>query len=699
MIICQQIDIQDTNEKDINKNLFISKNQHIPSVSQEIVISLIKNLSEEFLKEIQKDFDMVDSFFVEEMDKIECLANDAVLMSTKAQEINLERGECGIITQKMKECLNHATLLQNYAILNYEQFRKLVKLHDKSSHYTYDAKRWYKERLVKCSFDKKELFENIEQELACSYANLFNVSQKRALVNLQTENKVQKESKYRGGRTYMLLGVDLMLILILINLQAYFSENKLNVLSQMQEMAIRSNFVIASLLIGIGFSILTMHQYKINYIFILQIPPGVVQTGHIQIMTIAAKQLFIVIVTTCLCYVKIMSQNDTSVPILLRNTLYKIIHFIQPTYWLALPIISLPIFTIKDIVKSKGKESVASYLLTALFNVFTPWRQPIEFHHSLLCSTCVSCREAFRDILNVITCNRIPDYIIVSLENIFNVLRIMQALIRTRQQEKFYPHGFYMIQFALNIIITMNQISYIKNIQKAYWTFVGFRLVDSVYKMYWDVFEEWGLFTGGSSGIKYKYKPIEWTYGKYVRRPTLFPLWQIISYHVIDYISVCIWAFTCFQSLKYITNQFWFTCFYQEMLVVHRIVWMILRMDNQQQTNVEQYVLTNYIPFALDDYDRQNYQTVKQKQKDQEVLEQLSGLWLRFNAGAKKGKEHIIEIANQYQITKSKVANLDIGDVIANLNPEQKSDSYLQNEANQKIEAGEGKQLWSLTKE
>ncbi|CAL6034721.1 EXS_family protein [Hexamita inflata] len=408
-----------------------------------------------------------------------------------------------------------------------------------------------------------------------------------------------------------------------------------------------------------------MHSYKINYVFILQIPQGVVKTGHMQLMTIASIQLCIVIISTCFCYIGILSLNDANVPILFGNTLYKIISIIKPTYWLSIPILCLPLFTIYDLIKAKGNDSIASYILTTFFKVFTPWRQPIEFHHFLFCSTCVSCREAFKDILTIITCNQLPDYIIVLFENTFNVFRILQAFIRTKQLKKFYPHGFYMIQFTLNIFNTMNQIAKIKNVKTTYWTFVGFKTVDSIYKLYWDVFEDWGLVTGGSSGIKFRYKPQEWAYGRYVRRPTLLPLWQIILYHIIDYFSVTIWIVTCFSSLKHITTQFWFTCFSQEMPLVRRIVWMIIRMDNQQQTNVESYVSTNYIPQPLDDFDRQNYQRLEQKKKDQEILDQLAELQLVFNND--KGKDHIIEITNQFQITKNKLVNLDIDNVLSNL--------------------------------
>ncbi|CAL6046457.1 EXS_family protein [Hexamita inflata] len=698
MNLCHQIDYQDTNEKEKIKNIFNPKITYTRPIDQQIENQSIKNLSTQFLQEIQKDFDMVDHFFIQQMEKIESQAKEAVQLSSKAQAINLDRHKCHVITQKMQECQNNSTLLQNYAILNQEQFRKLVILHDQASHHTYDANHWFEEKLQTSCYDKIDQFERIEYELYCSYSSLFKVSQKKAISDLKKQNNIQKETN-KGGSIYVLLGVDTMLVLFLINLQSYFSINRLNYLSPTQQLIIRSNFIISSLFIGLGLNLIAMHSKKINYKFILQIPQEIAKKGQMQLICFAAIQFFIVTITTCCCYIGIMSERDLNVPILFRDAIYKAVSIIKPTYWLAIPIICLPIFTIFDIVKSKEKDSMASYILTTLYNVFTPWKQTIEFHHTLFCSTCISCREAFKDILNIITCNQLPDYIIVSFENIFNVFRVLQAIIRTKQMKKFYPHGFFIIQFTLNIVVTMNQISKIKNNTVAYWTIVGFRAADAIYKMYWDVFEDWGLITGGSSGIKYKYKPEQWAYGKYVRRPTQLSLWQILSYHVIDYFSVTIWIFTCFKSLNHITSQFWFSCVLQEMLVVRRVIWMIIRMDNQQITNVEQYVSTNYVPLALDDYDRKNFKRQDKQQKDQAILDQLTELNLVFNFN--NGNNYILEVVNQFQKMKNKLVNVDIRDAFSSvLKSEHILDSELKsNNSNHMAEIGERNENRSPTKE
>ncbi|CAL5995092.1 EXS_family protein [Hexamita inflata] len=599
--------------------------------------------------------------------------------------VNLDRRKCHVITQKMQECQNNSTLLQNYAILNQEQFRKLVILHDTASRHTYDANRWFEEKLQTSSYDKIDQFERIEYELYCSYSSLFKVSQKKAISDLKKQNNIQKETN-KGGNIYVLLGVDTMLVLFLINLQSYFSINRLNYLSPTQQMIIRSNFIISSLFIGLGLNLLAMHQKKINYKFILQIPQEIAKKGQMQLIQFAAIQFFIVTITTCCCYIGIMSERDLNVPILFRDAIYKAVSIIKPTYWLAIPIISLPIFTIFDIVKAKEKDSMASYILTTLYTVFTPWKQTIEFHHTLFCSTCISCREALKDILNIITCNQLPDYIIVSFENIFNVFRVLQAIIRTKQMK---PHGFFIIQFTLNIVVTMNQISKIKNNIVAYWTIVGFRAAYDTKCI--------GMCLKIGVQLQEVHQE-QWAYGKYVRRPTQLSLWLILSYHIIDYFSVTIWIFTCFKSLNHITSQFWFSCVLQEMLVVRRVIWIIIRMDNQQITNVEQYVSTNYVPLALDEYDRKNFKRQDKQQKDQTILDQLAELNLVFNFD--NGNNYILEVANQFQKMKNKLVNVDIGDAFSSvLKSEHILDSELKsNNSNHMAEIGERKEVWSPTK-
>lgn len=63
-----------------------------------------------------------------------------------------------------------------------------------------------------------------------------------------------------------------------------------------------------------------------------------------------------------------------------------------------------------------------------------------------------------------------------------------------------------MVKYIISIIPSMNSIAVIKANDTAFYIFTGFKALECLYKLYWDVCEDWGLFFGGSAYKKYQNK-------------------------------------------------------------------------------------------------------------------------------------------------------------------------------------------------
>ena len=102
-----------------------------------------------------------------------------------------------LIHDKMAETLRKASELQNYAIENYELLEKLAKLHDHSSHIGFHANKYFEDKMLQTEFDDDAAFQEIQDEFVKSLALLYNISEKKALIDLQQliEQPTESEEK------------------------------------------------------------------------------------------------------------------------------------------------------------------------------------------------------------------------------------------------------------------------------------------------------------------------------------------------------------------------------------------------------------------------------------------------------------------------------------------------------------------------
>ncbi|CAL6008171.1 EXS_family protein [Hexamita inflata] len=638
------------------------------------IIMNIQEKSKQFIQEMRTDVNMVENFFLTQLKKIQNECNEVVELAKRAINIKLPKNKCFAIQQKMQECMRKAVMLQNYAAYNHEQLRKIAIIHDSTSEYTLNATQWVEDMMLKTEFDDGTQYSEIFDNLTASYAELMDIGQKKAFQLLKYQSVHQTDMrKIKVSNTSSILSTTSAIFVVnLINLIVYwfdyFPKAKL---TKIQEMAVRVHFIIATIMVGFGYVMYFFNKFQLNYIFVLQIPGSVIQYGHRNVIKIGAIQMLVVTASSTLCLINQLNKTSqtglpATIPIVFGQFALKVSQIMKPTYWMLFPTLTLPLFTIVNMVRFRGKRSVFTYAMITLFRMFTPWRQRVEFPHFYFCNLLNSAKDSFKEIIAIIGCNRVPDYILILFVNIFNLTRGVQSFLRWRDSKQFYNQGWNMIKYLISIVSSMLSLEKVKNSKGSsdetlYWVFTGVKAVECVYKLYWDIFEDWGLLYGGSSGKKFRTDKSKWQYGWYVRRPCNMPLLAVVAAHFVDYTARVIWIVPYFKKVQKYTDSYWYKCLTTEIEIFRHLVWMLIRMDNQQSTNAEGYATVDKIPDTIDEYQRDATKQKAQSEQEASILNSLSELQSIFND--QHGKDKVDQLCTAYkqlqEILPQKLSNFE----------------------------------------
>ncbi|CAL6095382.1 EXS_family protein [Hexamita inflata] len=517
-------------------------------------------LLQQYKDEIAKDQKLVDIFFQIELKKISKLSNQ-VQQIIQEQFQNVKVGKRSFIIVLIKQCWNQSVTLRNYLSYNIQELNYLNQLINSKHTYT---------------FANSDQLNSIQIFLLHSYKSLLNISHQTALQALTPITD-------RPFSPYFLI----LLSIIFINLQQNFFIN--NKLRPIQQMLVRTNFMVSVQFLVFGLMLKFHFKRKINSRAVLGIPNGICNGRFLQLGVVHMSVVFI---TTMCFYLGVMEENGDKKQIILSKIVYGIVGMWQPSYWLLVPKVLLVLYISVDIIRAKGEDCISSYIFGQLYQTFIPKRGNVEFRHFIYGSTLCSVRDTFRDLLGIISCNQLKDYVTVSIANVVNIIRIYQSYLRAKHHNGAYPHYTYMVQFTLNIFNTFNQISAIKAKQNTYWSFVATRCADTLFKFVFDIHEDWGMIIGGSLAKKFRSQPNKWAHGRYVKRPTQILLWQLIGFHVFDYCAASLWILTLFKSLNQYTSQFWFQSFLPILEVIRRTVWSLVKLDNFCASTVESYCIS-----------------------------------------------------------------------------------------------------------
>ena len=146
------------------------------------------------------------------------------------------------------------------------------------------------------------------------------------------------------------------------------------------------------------------------------------------------------------------------------------------------PTLSLVLYALVNVFRAKPYEpSVFKYAAEVAFKVFASWKQRVEFPHFFFCDVANAAKSTLADVVNVASCNRIPDYLVFFALNAFSFARAIQSLGRWRETKKFYNQGANMIKYILGILSTLNTISAVKENAGAYWLITTINIISTLY--------------------------------------------------------------------------------------------------------------------------------------------------------------------------------------------------------------------------
>jgi hypothetical protein len=127
---------------------------------------------------------------------------------------------------------------------------------------------------------------------------------------------------------------------------------------------------------------------------------------------------------------------------------------------------------------------------------------------------------------------------------------------------------------------------------------VGFRVIELLYKLFWDYIEDWALFYGGMGALEFKNKREKWQNKLICRRPSQFCTTTLVVAIIFNFCARSQWIFNEFSTMPCI-QSFWYKTAMIFLEITRRCLWNILRVDNQQATNCEEYALTRVIPVLI----------------------------------------------------------------------------------------------------
>lgn len=173
----------------------------------------------------------------------------------------------------------------------------------------------------------------------------------------------------------------------------------------------------------------------------------------------------------------------------------------------------------------------------------------------------------------------------------------MQCYVRYREKFQVYPHITNMFKYVSSIPGTLLVLRVVQNNRVALIIFNLFKAIEMIYKCYWDIAEDWALFTGGTGVKEFAAQPSKWQNRILCRRTSFFQN-RVLAVCCVNNIAAR-WAFLVPFAVPGLEQTFSYKTFLIALEICRRCIWNVLRIDNQQATNCEGYALTRYIPVLL----------------------------------------------------------------------------------------------------
>lgn len=522
----------------------------------------------------------------------------------------LKKSELKDVEENIFELYKSVRLLKEFTSLNETGFIKIAKKHDKMFPTSAVCTERMKELLIKTKFASQSALSDFEDEIERIYGQNFDTKgkgAKKTLVSYYTPmGDLSRQRERLALHTGISLGffVPIALVLMDIVLSIVIAKHDLIDLPPMCRHLSRFHLtmMIYSLSLATVFAI--YEAKRINYVLILELPSANMAAGA---NTIAIRALWFstvhcvaIIMGTVSAYTSLSNNSQHSfsepLPYPFGDYLEMLAQLVPYEVWLCIPFAFYFYWIISAIFFYK-KHKLRHYCLMVFLRCLNPRVRRINFPQFFFMDQGVSLSVVIVDLCYILSGGYMPDYIIAFFLTTFNIIRSIQCARRYKETKDVYPNIYNMIKYLVSIPGCFTEASILTNIPGIRYTLYAIRCIETIYKIYWDTVEDWALFSGGSGAMLFKQTHTEKKIykGKILRRPSLFSVPTLYFCFILNILIRIYLPITLFISHPFL-KEFWVASIAGILEVFRRNIWNILRLDNQQATNCEGYVISRFIP-------------------------------------------------------------------------------------------------------
>ncbi|CAL5985264.1 EXS_family protein [Hexamita inflata] len=590
------------------------KNAKSHEYNKVLLKQMFNELESQFWSEVQSNIIKVDEFYSQELsrtsDKLAELKQFVVKTKNEVQT--------AVIQQNITEMYRNLDLLNNFANQNASQLRKLSRQWGVNSNQQEFESQIIENKLLKCKFADTSEIENLKEELVTCLCLLLDIPKKQAhdQLNKSYDDKILLQKATYQSYSGFFISISIILTITIINLlgtcRKHEHEFELGeIVGEITLLLFRVQVSIASVIICYGALVRACVYTHINYIYLFEIPQHNTITTSAQIVTIGFAYLSLVLFFA-LMSISSAIGHEYNIPLPFGHHLTKFAQLTQPAYWILfstlfhLTVIYYVVLRIFD-----GRAPALKHLFTVVYRTITPWAHQIDLSNFCMGAHFTAWGPILMDLLKIITREQAKDQVLCLFEGIPYLIKVVQYIVKFRMHYDWYPQMLGAVMYSVSFVSKfIYQEHIIEEHTPSFWFFFTTHCIASIWKLYWDFFEDGSLFYGGYGGKVFRKQSSKWQYGKLCRRPSFIPQSWIYGFIIFNLIASWSWA----PALLFPHNHFFHKYLYEwEMFIIvlevfRRTCWCLFRMDNQQATNCESYVATRYIPILVSQHDSHNIQ-------------------------------------------------------------------------------------------
>ncbi|KAH0577768.1 EXS family protein [Spironucleus salmonicida] len=579
----------------------------------------LQRLAEHFEFIFNQNLHKVQDFYSTVLIKQEGLVQDLFFQVQLIAGTKNSQKYSHTISQNCQELFKSLNMVQSYGSLNAIGFRKIYKKYKKNSNIALNIN--IDQVLLTSRINDNSLIDAAQTKLQIAFMHLHSLpdikTARKLLQNYQLSSqnitKIRNKTSIQFG---FVLGVSIIFFMCYIDIQLF--EGTQYDMPDISNLILRFYLILFVLIFGLATMISIFEYKKINYIFIMELPASKVTNGYRKTYYLAFVVLFFVSLIGIFSTTTSVTQNSYKVPLPFSQAILFIADQLSAIYWVAFPFYFLFLYQLYQLVRIQtGHSQIARFVFIINYKLLTPWLHRVTFPLFFIADIFTSMTGVISDFIQIVSLQYAPDYLVFVGINIPNVIRIIQQVRRFIDTKLFYPHIVNLMKYLISIPSNLIVIEIISSNKPAYWIIICIKLFETIFKLYWDIFEDFSCFSGGTGGRAFKQSPEKWKNKIILRRPSSFQVYQVVLILLFDIITRFTWVIPVFYDSPD-TSHVWYGIWVQSVEIIRRFIWGLLRLDNQQATNCEDLLATRYVPVLLSMNERMEMKVAAQFQQNQQ---------------------------------------------------------------------------------